>query len=271
MFKPFISITRRHGELIGVIAVAAAILIAVISLFAGCDNPLEDITGGSPNQDEVGRVLERRSAHAGPGTAAPGTPARKSLKPHRSRYGRIYASRNTGENVLVMGPEIRSIESKTKPWRNADGSITIPAAITCILIDRVVFSHRAQLRTIGQCAFCDHRIRSVKVPEGVVDIGPYAFAHNSMETLRFPGSLKTIGHYAFAHNKLRAISIPRGVTQIGPHAFKENETLNVTVALESLVDTPASAFHPTARLRDYNGRRIRFDGGQWTIEEQPGA
>ena len=262
MSESLTSIILRHRNLIRVSAAAAAAVIAVVILFTGCDSLL-GTDALSPAAAERG--LNRRSASSELG---PESPRRKSLKPYRSRYGRIYTGQDSGEHVLVMGPDIQVIESSGKPRRNADGSITIPAAINCILIDRVVFSVRSRLRTIGRCAFCDHRIRKLKIPEGVTDIGKYAFAYNDMEILRLPESLKEIGYYAFAYNKLSTeVRIPKGVTRIGPYAFKGNASLNVTIALQSLRKTPENAFPGTAVLNDYNGKRIIFDSASnsWII------
>ena len=64
-------------------------------------------------------------------------------------------------------------------------------------------------------------VASFAVPDGVVEISPYAFINQqSMETVTFPGSLETIGEYAFWYCRaLTTVSGGTGLVDIGACAF----------------------------------------------------
>lgn len=69
-------------------------------------------------------------------------------------------------------------------------------------------------------------ITTVRIGEGITQIGTYAFAAFQLETVELPETLKVIGDYAFEGANLPAeLRIPDSVTEIGTFAFQGCETL----------------------------------------------
>ena len=67
----------------------------------------------------------------------------------------------------------------------------------------------------------EHNIESVKIEEGITNIGKDAFSQFiNMKSIEMPNSIRRIGSYAFFNcNKLADIEIPQNVTSIGEKAF----------------------------------------------------
>ena len=67
----------------------------------------------------------------------------------------------------------------------------------------------------------------VTVPEGVKTIGMRAFAYSNLTSIRLPESLRFISPYAFQGcNRLRSITVPKGVWGIGHCAFEHCDFLS---------------------------------------------
>ena len=76
-------------------------------------------------------------------------------------------------------------------------------------------------------------LQTIKLPQGITDIGDYAFNHcSSLTSIDFPVALNTIGNYAFfGCSPLKSIEIPSGVTGIGPGAFGDCSSLSTATFL----------------------------------------
>lgn len=76
-------------------------------------------------------------------------------------------------------------------------------------------------------------LQTIKLPQGITDIGDYAFNHCSFLTsIDFPVALNTIGNYAFfGCSPLKSIEIPSGVTGIGAGAFGDCSSLSTATFL----------------------------------------
>jgi len=75
--------------------------------------------------------------------------------------------------------------------------------------------------SIGEYAFINSRITSIRIPSTVTSIGNYAFTYSQISTVTFEGlsQLNSIGNYAFAYSRLANITLPNTVTSIGNYAF----------------------------------------------------
>ena len=75
--------------------------------------------------------------------------------------------------------------------------------------------------SIGERAFYDSKLTSIKIPNSVTGIGNSAFAFcTSLTSLEIPNSVTSIGSSAFYHcYSLTSIEIPDSVTSIGDYAF----------------------------------------------------
>lgn len=76
-------------------------------------------------------------------------------------------------------------------------------------------------------------LQTIKLPQGITDIGDYAFNHcSSLTSIDFPVALNTIGNYAFfGCSPLKSIEIPSGVTGIGAGAFGDCSSLSTATFL----------------------------------------
>lgn len=89
------------------------------------------------------------------------------------------------------------------------------------------------VKVIGQNVFLGDvstdTIRSVKLPESLVEIGAYAFARNpQLKSITFPSGLRKIGQGAFQSSALKSIQLPASLLEIGEDAFRENQLSQVT-------------------------------------------
>lgn len=93
-------------------------------------------------------------------------------------------------------------------------NVSIPATAT---IDGVT----CQVIGIGDNAFSNTYLNSVKITEGVKTIGKHAFSScNSLTSVSMPSSITKIGNMAFAWcERLDTIAVPSQVVSIGDEAF----------------------------------------------------
>ncbi len=89
--------------------------------------------------------------------------------------------------------------------------------------------------SIAPSAFCRSRLRSVRLPEGLVSIENYAFYDcGDLETVNLPETLTKVGEYAFSEcHSLESISIPKSVSIIGRGALVNRYLRNITVDPEN--------------------------------------
>ena len=93
-------------------------------------------------------------------------------------------------------------------------------------------------------------LTTVRIPEGVEEIGASAFAGASagkapkIASIHFPNTLKRIDFDAFGYNsELTSVIIPANVNYIGDNAFKENKKLEDVYVLGNQVETFDGSFN----------------------------
>ena len=119
------------------------------------------------------------------------------------------------------------------------------------------------------------KMKSLKVPDGIVAIAPKAFAGTSIDVISLPDSVRTIGAYAFFSSnikeivipsgvkeiaagsftgggKVASITLPEGLEKIGPHAFQGNGLTSITLPA-SLKEIGADAFAYCDKLKTVEG------------------
>lgn len=129
--------------------------------------------------------------------------------------------------------------------------------------------------SIGDKAFWNKRITSIKFPDTLIEIGNEAFySCSSLESINIPDSVKTIGSYAFydcisltsaniSNNiteipnymflnckKITSINIPYGVTIIGESAFKSCTELKEIKISDSVTNIGYNAFYDCKNLSE---------------------
>ena len=74
---------------------------------------------------------------------------------------------------------------------------------------------------IGEGAFSETGISSVKLPDTITVIAAYTFENcQNLSSVRLPAYLEEIGAYAFSSTEITSIDIPESVYRIGSYAFK---------------------------------------------------
>ena len=111
--------------------------------------------------------------------------------------------------------------------------------------------------SVGYKAFDLNRtIRSVEIPEGVIEIGELAFATSSVEHVSLPSTLTFLGTKAFASCKnLKHLELPAGLRVISDAAFQDSglDSLDLPasidrIGLEAFAGTALSTMPPRCTL-----------------------
>jgi hypothetical protein len=87
----------------------------------------------------------------------------------------------------------------------------------------------ANLTQIDTAAFFQNDLRSITIPDSVININERAFDQNQLTELIIPDSVITIGHYAFEHNQLIRLTIPKSVKSMSHSVFGYNQLEEVTL------------------------------------------
>lgn len=114
-------------------------------------------------------------------------------------------------------------------------------------------------------------VRSVRIGDGVTQIGNCAFAHwRQLTSVTMPDTITKIGSSAFEYSTIRTLSLPTGLTEIGHSAFhltyQLGGTLNIPQGVRVLhssifagcaakLNLPANLSQITTTAFDNNGTR----------------
>jgi len=141
--------------------------------------------------------------------------------------------------LLQMKPVSKTMWQNSLPFKIRDGEITAYNGNSGdLVIPSVIWGE--QVTSIGEEAFQQKRLTSVRIPNGVVSIGNKAFANNRLTNVNIPNSVTSIGEGAFANNQLTSVTIPNSVRIIRAEAFAGNQQLNrVTIGEKVAVDAKA--------------------------------
>lgn len=79
---------------------------------------------------------------------------------------------------------------------------------------------------IAAQAYYDDEMTSFQIPDGVVRLGEFSFARSGLQSIRIPEGVEEIGYAAFYHcDELSDIVIPKSVRNIEPSAFAQTPWL----------------------------------------------
>lgn len=95
-------------------------------------------------------------------------------------------------------------------------------AFTNNRMHNVDMSHLTRMTSMQSYVFYDTRLKALKLPPNIVEIGAGAFQGAKIEEIAFPESLKVIHNNAFYYNNLRSVVLPHSVETVGTHAFAFN-------------------------------------------------
>lgn len=125
---------------------------------------------------------------------------------------------NDSEAVLVRPQKGYSPVQDYKP----SGDIIIPSTVEFMGIQFPVTA-------IGENAFENCRVTSVKIPNSIRDIRSYAFKGCSLKSVDIPSSVMEIGKEAFRNNPLTKIELSENIFYIGDYAFASCNLKKITV------------------------------------------
>lgn len=108
----------------------------------------------------------------------------------------------------------------------------------------------------------DKKAGRIVIPDGVKSIGDKAFMLSRIREIRFPDTLTDIGKQAFwGCNCLKEIIIPDSVKKIGNHAFEQCDRLEKLVLGDNVEKIGCGAFLSCRRITGrIHGRNVRSIG-----------
>jgi hypothetical protein len=129
------------------------------------------------------------------------------------------ASGNTDTDILMFNPILVGVGGIFEATSIGDGAFA-NNSLTSVRIAPLV-------TTIGSDAFFDNALTSVDIPDWVTTIRARAFSQNILSSVTIGNRVTTIGNQAFAVNALASVVIPESVTSIGDGAFANNPLTSV--------------------------------------------
>ncbi len=101
----------------------------------------------------------------------------------------------------------------------------------------------------GSTFYRDNGLKSIDIPETVMDIGDSAFSYTSLTSITLPSQLTKIKSSTFMYSTLSSIDIPNGVTTIESNAFESTDISNVRIP-DSVISIGSKAFNVCSKLTD---------------------
>ncbi|MGL4773131.1 MAG: leucine-rich repeat protein [Clostridium sp.] len=107
------------------------------------------------------------------------------------------------------------------------------------------------VKTIGDRAFADNRLRRINLPQGLTTIGNEAFLYSYyLNDITIPEGVTKIGYRAFAGiSRLESVTLPDSLTTIEPYTFSQCGRLSKVTLPKSLKTISFGAFSDTMNLR----------------------
>lgn len=171
-----------------------------------------------------------------------------------------YAFKDSPLSTLYIGKSASILDSRnffSNEYNPATGKITATRAIKIITVDNdnpyMTSSGSMILSKDGTKLLCAlGSSRSYVIPNGVVEIMPYAFANLArLSDVSLPESLELIGDNAFSDTAVRTISFGKSVKRIGDDAFKGCDKLTSVLFNEGLEVIGKGAFRRCPIIRVY--------------------
>lgn len=121
------------------------------------------------------------------------------------------------------------------------------------------------VNTIGEGAFYDTpALKSINIPGNVKSIEQCAFLYSGLTSVKLNEGLENIGEYAFAETKLTGVNIPGTVKSIESNAFLNSSLSNVTINKGTKI-IKKNAF-PAVSVKFYSKDVVIMEGafGNWS-------
>lgn len=158
----------------------------------------------------------------------------------------------TDGNLRTFVPFSRDwgIEQGMHWLENADGTATIFGYTGQENIDLRIPTQieGKSVSRIGQFAFRNIKLNSVRFLQGLIEIEKYSFFNSSLKEVNFPPNLKIIGNSAFLNNDLEVVTLPKGLEKVEPGAFSQNDNLKEVIIYNPNVDLGTSRIFSALEL-----------------------
>ena len=145
---------------------------------------------------------------------------------------------------------------ESTPTAVAGWDVTIPNGVTTIANNAFAYGETDEQP--------QYNIVNVNIPNSVVNIGNYAFKNQKLKSIKLPNQLVSIGEGAFLNctNAKGTLFIPRTVTTIGAKAFSGVSKIQTVIMnyATNITVLPDQAFAGCVALRD-----LRLPNGLLTI------
>jgi hypothetical protein len=125
------------------------------------------------------------------------------------------------------------------------------------------------LKHIGEGAFSSNDITHISIPDTVKTIELGAFRNNNLVTISFGSGLERIEPYTFRENNLTSISLPGNINFIGIGAFQDNDIDTITIGADveiqndTALGTKGASFKAFYDKEKQKGRYIYSGSGIW--------
>lgn len=107
----------------------------------------------------------------------------------------------------------------------------------------------AFVKSIGNNAFYESTLTSIRIPDTVTSIGESAFALSNLESVVIPDSVTYIGLNAFSGSRIRKATLPATMTEIPGYMFQNCAQLASIEIPESVTTISRGAFYGTGLKR----------------------
>lgn len=111
----------------------------------------------------------------------------------------------------------------------------------CVDLEEVIFEEGCKY--IGKRVFAGcSRLKRVRLPKSLIEIGDYAFNHSALEEIAIPPDVKVIGKFAFSYcSSLKKILLPDSLKCISANMLSNTALEEITIP-QSVVHIGMSAF-----------------------------
>lgn len=131
--------------------------------------------------------------------------------------------------ITDANSEQYTLNSEMDVFENQD--IVYPVSLE---VEKPIFVEGNDYQVTSVGGFGNSNIISVKIPEGVIEIGGFSSCNN-LKSIQIPSSVTTIGYYAFKNcSNLKSITLSDNITKIYPFAFNSSglESINIPGSIE---------------------------------------
>lgn len=158
------------------------------------------------------------------------------------------AFRNSKITSVIIPDSVVNIGTTVNGLANSNG-VFMQTPLSSVVLGK-------STTTIGTFAFGYTNLKTVQIPDSVVEIGHWAFSNNpSLDSVIFGNSVKIIRKWAFASTSILSITLPNSVKLIEAGAFEGNFNLGRISIPDSIEVLEEDVF-----ARDYALKSIEYCG-----------